>query len=170
MKRVAASPGRNGRNGRNGRAGVVSVEAALAIALVLLPACLGVIGLGMALTAADRLDHAVQSAAYYAWANQGSATDWGSAGSSSLAGAQNAAVAAYGTAAPAATIAVSVAFYCVTDGYEPVAPAVTDTTACPSGEALATYLTIAASTSVTPPGLPSAATIPLAVNGTVRVR
>ena len=152
------------------RRGVVSIEAALAIALVLLPVCLGVIGLGMALTAADRLDRAVQAAAFYAWANQGTATAWGSAGSASLAAAQSAAVASYGTAAPTATIATSVAFYCVSSGYAQVQPAVTDTTACSSGETLATYLTVAASASVTPPGMPSATAIPLSVTGTVRVQ
>ena len=153
-----------------GQRGFASVEAALAIALVLLPVCLGVIGLGMALTAADRLDRAVQAAAYYAWANQGTAAGWGSVGSASLTGAQNAAVAAYGTAAPAATITASVAFYCVTGGYTRVPPAVTDTTACPAGEALATYLTVVASTTVTPPGMPTAPAIPVSVSGTVRVQ
>ncbi|HTW71077.1 MAG TPA: hypothetical protein VME47_14400 [Acetobacteraceae bacterium] len=158
------------KRARAGRRGVVSIEAALAIALVLLPACLGVIGLGMALTAANRLDRAVQAAVFYAWANQGTATGWGSVGSTSLAGAQNAAVASYGTAAPTATITTSVAFYCVTGGYAQVPPAVTDTTACPAGESLAAYLTVAASASVTPPGMPSATAIPLSVTGTVRVQ
>lgn len=152
-----------------GNRGVASIEAAFGISLVLIPVCLGVIGLGLALTTAERLDSAVQAATFYAWANQGTPSGWGSAGSASLAGAQSAAVAAYGTGGPGATITTSVAFYCVASGYSRVAPAVTDTTACPAGELLAVYLTISASASVTPPGMPSATVIPLSVSGTVRV-
>ncbi|HUB14312.1 MAG TPA: hypothetical protein VMB34_20340 [Acetobacteraceae bacterium] len=171
MNHAGARPRRRGAQSRwRERRGVVSVEAALAIALVLIPLCLGVIGLGMAMTVAVRLDRAVQAAVYYAWANQGTALAWGSVGSTSLAGAQNAAVAAYGTVEPAATITASVGFYCVSGGYVPVQPAVTNTTACPAGESLATYLTIATSTSVTPPGMPNATAIPLSVTGTVRVQ
>jgi len=158
------------RRGLAARRGVVSVEAALGIALVLIPVCLGVIGLGKALIAAGQMDRAVQAAVFYAWANQGTPAGWGSAGSTSLAAARNAAIAAYGAAAPAATITTSVAFYCVSRGYAQVPPAVTDTTACPAGESLATYLTVAASASVTPPGMPSAAAIPLSVTSTVRVQ
>jgi len=171
MKSAGAWPQRRGkRHIRGACGGVVSIEAALAISLVLMPMCLGTIGLGMALTAAARLDHAIQAAAFYAWANQGTAPSWGAANSATLAGAQSAAVAAYGTAAPAATITTAVAFYCVTSGYVQMPPAVTDTTACPAGESLATYLTIAASTSVTPPGMPDATAIPLSVTATVRVQ
>lgn len=153
-----------------GRDGVASIEAALGIALVLIPLCLGVIGLGMALVTADQLDRALQAAAFYAWANPGTASGWGSTGSASLAAARSAALIAYGTAGPTPTVTASAAFYCVTAGYAQVQPAVSYTTTCPSGDSLAIYLTVAASASVAPPGMPTAAIIPLSVAGTVRVQ
>ena len=164
MKR-AAPPRR-----RRPNLGVASIEAALGIALVLLPLCLGVIGLGMALVTADRLDRALQAAAFYAWANAGTPSGWGSQGSTSLAGARNAALAAYGAGAPAATVTASVAFYCVSGGYTQMPPAVSAATACQAGQSLATYLTVAATASVMPPGMPLAPAIPLTVRGTVRVQ
>ena len=158
------------RRAARGNRGIASIEAALAISLVLVPVCLGVIELGVALAAVERLDSAVQAAAFYAWANQGTPSGWGSLGSASLAGAQSAAAAAYGTSGPAATITASVAFYCVANGYSQVQPAVTDATACPAGESLAVYLTTAASTSVSVPGMAHTTVIPLSVSGTVRVQ
>ncbi|HVC61983.1 MAG TPA: hypothetical protein VND19_16680 [Acetobacteraceae bacterium] len=153
-----------------GRAGVASIEAALGIALVLVPLCLGVIGLGMALEVVDRLDRALQAAAFYAWANPGTPAGWGSADSASLAGARGAALSAYGDAGPSPTVTAAVVFYCVSGGYIPVQPAVSYATTCATGLSLAAYLTVAASTSVTPPGLPVAPAIPLSVTGTVRVQ
>ena len=150
--------------------GTASIEAALAILLVLLPTCLGVIGLGMAATAADRLDRALQAGVFYAWANPGTPSGWGSVGSASLAGARTAALTAYGSGRPDATVTTSAQFYCVSNGFTPVTPAVSATAACPAGQTLATYVTVVASASVLPPGLPVAPAIALSVTGTVRVQ
>jgi Flp pilus assembly protein TadG len=149
------------------RGGVASVEAALGISLVFIPLLLGIIGLGMALVTANRLDDALQAAVFYAWANPGTASAWGSAGSTSVTGAQAAAAAAYGAGTPAATITVSVAFNCVSSGYLPTQPASNYT--CPTGQSVATYITTTAHASVTPPGLMFPA-IPLTVSGTARVQ
>jgi Flp pilus assembly protein TadG len=164
MKRQGASRAWDARH----RSGVASIEAALGIALVLLPLCLGVIGLGMALVTANRLDCALQAAVFYAWANPGTPTGWGSVGSASVTAARNAAVAAYGSSAPSATITVSVAFDCVSSGYLKTQPPTGYT--CPAGQSVATYLTVTASTSVAPPGMPVAPAIPLSVTGTARVQ
>ncbi len=152
------------------RRGVAAVEAALAIALVLIPLCLGAIGLGMALVTVNRLDRALQAAIFYAWANPGSAADWGEADSANLAATRAAAETAYGAAMPGATIDTAVAFYCVSGGYTQVPPAIAYNAACQAGQSIATYLTVIARASVVPPGVPLAAAIPLTVTGTVRVR
>jgi hypothetical protein len=164
MKRPGASHARNPRH----RRGVASLEAALAISVVLVPFCFGVIGLDQAMVAATRLDRALQAAVFYAWANPGTPAGWGSTGSSSVTGANNAAVAAYGTRAPSATFTVTVAFECVSAGYLQTQPPTNYT--CPAGQSVATYLTLTAHTSVTPPGVPQAASIPLSVTGTARVQ
>jgi Flp pilus assembly protein TadG len=150
------------------RRGTASIEAALGIALVLIPLVLGVSGVGMALMTANRLDQALQAAVFYAWANPGTPAAWSAQGSSAAAAAGTA-LAAYGAATPAATVTASVAYYCVSGGYTQVPPAVTSTTTCPSGQSLATYLTVTATASVISLGAPLPAVIPLVVSGTVRV-
>lgn len=165
MKRPGASPAWNVARNRRGVAGL---EAALGVALVFIPLSFGVIGLGMALVTANRLDCALQAVVFYAWANPGTPAGWGAQGSTSVTAARNAAVAAYGSSAPIATITVAASFECVSSGYLQTGPPNNYT--CPAGQSVATYLTTTASASVSPPGMPSVAAIPLSVTGTARVQ
>ncbi len=142
------------------RRGSASVEAALSIALVLLPLTFGMIDFGEAITQASRLDRAYDAALYYVWANPGSIT---------TANLQAAAQAAYGSATPPLTVNAGTACWCVTAGYTK-AGAVASTATCPSGQSIASYVTIATSIRFPlPAAFPGLASpVSLAVQGTVR--
>jgi len=155
---------------RRGRRGVATVEAALAFSLVLIPLCLSVIGIGMALATANRLDRAIQAGLFHAWANPGTPSAWGGPGSTLASQARAQAVTAYGPAAPAASISATPTFNCVTAGYIKVPPPVAYNAACAVGDTLATYLTLTATASISPPGFPGSVAIPLSVSATVRVQ
>ena len=144
------------------RHGSATVEAALAISLVLLPLTLGMIDFGEAIAETARLDRAYDAALYYIWANPGSVT---------AATIQQAAQSAYGTAAPTLSVSASTACWCVSASYVK-AGAATCTATCPTGQTLAAYLTLSTTAQFplpTPfPGL--ASPMNLAVQGTVRTR
>lgn len=145
-----------------GRRGSASVEAALAVSLLLVPLALGMADIGAILSTSTRLDRALQSAIFHVWANPTSYT-----GTS----ISQAASASYGTAAPTLSVTSSTSCSCVSSSYSPVAT-VACTGACPTGQTRATYLTIGASTSFTLPaplpGLPSPS--PLSAQGTIRIQ
>lgn len=144
------------------RRGTATVEAAMALAFVIVPLCLGAADLALSVTTANRIDRALQAALFYIWANPGTAT---------AAGAQAAAGASWGTTTPALALQVSTSCGCVSGGYQP-AGSIACTGTCPAGETLATYTTVTASTNVTLPfplpGLP--ATYAPSVMATVRTR
>ena len=144
------------------RRGSASVEAALSIALVLMPLTLGMIDFGEAIDQTSRLDRAYDAALYYAWANPGNVN---------TANLQSAAKAAYGSASPTLTVNASAACWCVTGGYTKAA-AVACTATCPSGQSLASYLTISTAVQFTlPADFPGVASpMSLAVQGTVRTQ
>ncbi|MBV8915291.1 MAG: hypothetical protein JOZ05_19910 [Acetobacteraceae bacterium] len=145
-----------------GRRGSASVEAALAVSLVLIPLALGMADVGATLATSSRLDRAIQSAIFHVWANPSSYT---------AASISQAASASYGTAAPTLTVTSSTACSCVALSYNPVASvACTDT--CPTGQTRATYLTIGASASYTLPAPIPGLTSPwaLSVQGTIRLQ
>ncbi|GAN76612.1 hypothetical protein [Acidisphaera rubrifaciens] len=123
------------------RRGTATVEAAMALAFIIVPLCLGTADLALAVTTANRIDRALEAALFYLWANPGTAT---------AAGALAAADASWGTTTPALTVTVSTACGCVSGGYQP-AGSVACTGTCPAGETLAGYTTVIASTSVTLP-------------------
>lgn len=146
-----------------GRRGVAGIEAALAIGLVLLPLSLGLMDLGTELAAVARLDRALQSAVFYAWAYPGAFT---------TAGLQNAASAGYGSASPPVTVQTSTACSCVTNTYSPTASVACTGATCPTGQQVAGYTTITASISLPlPASLPGLSSpMPLSVQGTIRTR
>lgn len=136
------------------RRGTATIEAAMALAFIIVPLCLGTADLALAITTANRIDRALQAALFYIWANPGSAT---------ASGVQTAAAASWSGDTPSLTVSVSTACACVSGGYQPagsVACTGTGTSTCPAGQTLASYTTVTASTSVTLPfplpGLPSA--------------
>jgi Flp pilus assembly protein TadG len=147
---------------RLGRRGSASVEAALAVSLVLIPLALGTADVGATLATASHLDRALQSAIFHVWANPSSYT---------AASITQAASASYGTTAPTLSVSSSKACSCVTSFYNPVA-GIACTASCPTGQTRAVYLTIGVSTSYTLPApIPGLASPrPLSVQGTVRVQ
>ena len=142
--------------------GSASVEAALTIALVMIPLTLGMIDYGEAISETARLDRAYQAAIYNIWANPGSYT------ASTI---QSAAQAAYGSTSPSLSISTTTACYCVTSGYIK-GSAVSCTATCSGGQILAAYQTVAASTRFAlPAAFPGVTSpMPLTVAGTVRVK
>ena len=143
------------------RRAVASVEAALALALVLLPLLLGLFDLGTALTTRVRLDRAVQAGLFYAWGTSG-------AGTAAIA---QAAVAGYGGGKPTLTASAGMACYCLAPtGTRASGTAVACTDSCPSGEVLGVWLTLTATAPVVLPfPLPGVASpLTLAATSTVR--
>ncbi len=149
---------------RRARRGSVAVESALAIALVLVPLCLGAADLGTVFATQARLDQATAAAVFAAWGN-GAAL--------SPAAVQAVAASAYGTAPPAlsmTTPGLSCVCLSIAGGQESSTPAACGGT-CASGQ-LAGYLSLSLSAAVTLPvplpALPAAIT--LSSGGTVRVQ
>lgn len=117
---------------RRGTAGAVSVEAALALGLVLLPLFLGVVDLGQGIIVRMRLDRATEAALFEAWGVPGA----------SAAAVQAAAQAGYGTAVPALTADASFACYCIAPaGTRQSGTAVSCTGNCAAGQSLGEWLT-----------------------------
>ena len=114
------------------RAGVAAVEAALGMSLLLLPLCMGMVDYGLAVADAARLDRALQSAVLYVFSNQ---TGFTGSGISAAAGA------GFGAGSPTPTVTSATTCKCVSSGYSPVST-VTCASTCPSGQTLATYVTI----------------------------
>ena len=139
------------------RRGTATIEAAMALAFIIVPLCLGTADLALAVTTANRIDRALEAALFYLWANPGNAT---------AGGVQSAAAASWGGNTPPLTVGMSIACSCVSGGYQPAGsvacPAAGGTGAgsCPAGQTLATYATVTAATTVTLPfplpGMPSA--------------
>lgn len=135
----------------------------MTVSLVLVPLMLGTVDLGEALAQTSRLDHAFDAALYHIWANPGGFT---------VSSIQQAAQAAYGSAAPALTITTAAACACVSSSYIK-GVAVTCTATCPTGQALAAYQTVTAAVQFPlPAAFPGVLTSPmsLSVQGTVRTR
>jgi hypothetical protein len=150
---------------RKNRRGAAAIEAALVIGLVLVPLCLGVAAYGLVLVDTARLDRALQAGLFYVWSNPTGFT---------TPGLQTAAAAgydgtSYATASPALTVGAATACKCVSSGYSPVS-AVSCTGSCPSGQTVATYVTVAASATFTLPIVVRSLISPLtqSVSGTVR--
>jgi hypothetical protein len=144
------------------RRGSASVEAALAVSLVLVPLSLGMADMGATLATSTRLDRALQSAVFHVWANPTSYT------AASIAQAANA---SYGSAGPTLNLTSSTACSCVASSYNPMS-SVACTGSCPTGQTRATYLTIGASTSYALPAPIPGLSSPraLSVQGTIRVQ
>lgn len=145
------------------RRGVVSVEAALALALVVLPLLFGMFDLGSALTTRLRVDRALQAGLFGAW---------GIAGASTTQVAQ-AAVAGAGTGSPAVSATAAIACYCLSPtATVQGASAVACTATCPAGDVLGDWLSLTtsapASLAFPIPGL--AAALPLSATATVRIQ
>ncbi len=143
----------------------MSVEAALALALVVLPLLLGLFDLGTALTVRLRVDRALQAGLFGAWGVSG-------ASSSQIA---SAAVAGAGSGSPAVTAAASVACYCLppTGTVQGASPTdCDDDTPCPAGQVLGDWASVTASASVTlPVPLPGVASpLVLSASGTARIQ
>ena len=147
---------------RTDRIGSASVEAALAISLVLIPLCLGMVDMAATLAVTARLDRALQAAVYYVWANPTSL---------SASNIQQAANAAYGSASPTLSVSTSTACSCVLKSYQPVS-SISCSNTCPSGQTRASYMTISASTSYPLPAPLPWLTSPqnLSFQGTVRTQ
>lgn len=116
------------------RSGSASVEAALAISLVLIPLCLGTVDMAATLAITARMDRAIEAAVYYVWANPTS---------SNTTNIQQAASAAYGAASPTLTVSSSTSCSCVSNSYLPV-KSISCSSTCPTGQTRASYLTITA--------------------------
>jgi Flp pilus assembly protein TadG len=145
------------------RTGVAATEAALATSIVLIPLSLGIIDYGALVADEARLDRALQSAVYYVWNNPTGFT---------TAGIQSAAAAGFGTASPTVTVTASSSCQCVSNGYSPVGGTVSCSATCPSGEALASYLTITATATFTlPVTVPTlASSLTRSVSGAIRTQ
>ncbi len=145
---------------------VVSVEAALALALVMLPLLLGLFDLGTALTVRLRVDRAVQAGLFGAW---------GVAGASAGQIAQ-AAQAGGGSGSPAVSASASLACYCLppTGTLQDASPVECDDDEgeCPSGQVLGDWATVTARASVSLPfPLPWVSSpLQLGATGTARVQ
>lgn len=144
------------------RRGVASVETAIVVSVMLIPLCLGALDKAAAEAVAARLDRSLQNALFYIWANPTSFTN---------SGVQSAVSAAYGSAAPSVTATATQSCSCVSNGYNPVSP-VSCAATCPSGQTIASYATIVASTTYAVPAtLPGISpTVSLSVTGTVRTK
>ncbi|MBU6498791.1 MAG: pilus assembly protein [Rhodospirillales bacterium] len=147
------------------RRGAVAVETALVLLLVLLPLFAAGWDFAVVLTLQSRLDAALAGGLFVAYT--------GGANASSTTGVTNAAASAYGAATPSlATNAASLGYACIAPtGTRPSALSATVPASCPSGQSVATYLTVTVGASASLP-LPIpvlAGTVPLARSGVVRV-
>jgi len=120
----------------------VSVEAALALGLVMVPLLVALVDFGFALTVRMHLDRAVQAGLFYAWGTTGA----------SVSAIQSASVAGYGAHSPTATAAATEACYCINPAGTRAGGTVASCTAtCGSGLQLATWLTVQATATVALP-------------------
>jgi Flp pilus assembly protein TadG len=118
---------------RGSRCGSVSVEAALALGLILIPLVLGVVDLGLGIIVHMRLDRAAQAALFYAWGTPGPSTS----------AVQSAAQSGYGATSPTLTATASIACYCITPtATRQSGTAASCTATCTSGQVLADWVTI----------------------------
>jgi TadE-like protein len=127
---------------RGGRCGSVSVEAALALGLILVPLLLGVVDLGDGIIVHMRLDRAVQAALFYAWGTAGPSTS----------GVQSAAQSGYGGSSPALSATAGIACYCIAPtGTRQSGTAEPCSGTCSAGQTLGSWVTVNASASVSLP-------------------
>jgi Flp pilus assembly protein TadG len=157
---------RHGRGVLADLRGAVAVESALTFSLLLLPLFLGGADVAMLMGTQLRLQAAVRNAVFYAYASSSNATD--------ATAIENAATAGYGSGGPTLTVATpSYAYYCIAPtGTEATGTAESSSSAnCPSGQSLATWLTVSVSATVALPFTvaPFAASMPLSAGATVRV-
>ena len=148
------------------RRAAVAVESALTFSLILLPLFLGAADAAVLLAVQFRLEEAVHNALFYAYASAANAT--------SPSGIENAATEGYGSDGPALTVATpSYAYYCIEpDGTEATGTEENSSSAsCPSGQSLATWLTVTVSATVSLPVsiAPFPDSVPLSAGATVRV-
>ena len=147
------------------RRAVVSIEAALALGLVVLPMLLGLFDLGTALTVRLRVDRALQAGLFGAWGVAGA----------SAAQISQAAVAGAGSGSPAVSASTDLACYCLppTGTLQDASPAACgDAGSCPSGQVLGEWVTVTASAPVSLafplPGV--ASPLVLSATGTARIQ
>ena len=127
---------------RGRRCGSVSVEAALALGLILVPLLLGVVDLGLGMIVHMRLDRAVQAALFYAWGTPGPSTS----------AVQSAARSGYGASSPTLTATAAIACYCIAPtGTRQSGTVKSCTGTCTAGQALASWVTINANASFSLP-------------------
>jgi len=156
-----------GRRGlASDRRGAIAVETALSFSLVLLPLFLGAADVAVLLATRFRLEAAVRNAVFYAYSS--------AANAQSVTGIENAATSGYGSGGPALTVATpTFAYYCIeANGTEATGTEESGSSAsCPTGQSLATWLTVSVSASASLPVTiaPFPATVPLGASATVRV-
>ncbi len=124
------------------RRGVVAIEAAIALALVVVPTVLALFDLGGLLETRLRVDRALQAGMFAAWAISG-------ASASQITGA---AVAGAGNAngSPTVSATASFTYLCLAPtGTYASGSAAASGTACPSGQVLGEWAAITASAAVT---------------------
>jgi len=127
---------------RGGQCGSVSVEAALALGVILVPLLLGVVDLGDGIIVRMRLDRAVQAALFYAWGTPGPSNS----------AVQSAAQSGYGASSPALAATAGIACYCIAPtGTRQGGTVESCSGTCTAGETLGTWVTIDASTSLSLP-------------------
>jgi Flp pilus assembly protein TadG len=148
------------------RSGVAGIEAALAMALLLVPMVLGATDAGVILYTWGKVTRAEQAGMLSAWGSVASATTM-----------QTAALAAYGPASVTPTIHASIACYCLpsaTTYNRGSTSAVACTATCASGNTLTQFATVSVSTTVTlpmpAPLLGFASPFPVATTATVRLQ
>lgn len=156
----------SGRRLAADRRAAVAVESALTFSLVLVPLFLGAADAAVLLAAQFRLEAAVHNALFYAYASAANATN--------PAGIENAATEGYGSGGPTLTVATpSYAYDCIApDGTEATGTEESSSSAsCPSGQSLATWLTVSVSATVSLPVsiAPFPDGVKLAASATVRV-
>jgi Flp pilus assembly protein TadG len=148
---------------RRDRRGVVAIEAAIALALVVVPTVLTLFDLGGVLETRLRVDRALQAGMFAAWAISGATA--GQITQAAAAGAGNT------SAGPSVSATASFSYLCLapTGTYGSGSPASAGT-ACPSGQVLGEWVTIATSAAVSLPfPLPGVAS-PMTLTATGRTR
>lgn len=148
------------------RRGVIAVETALTFSLFFIPLFLGGADVAVLMATQVQLQAAVRNELFYAYSSSSNAMD--------TAGIEAAATAAYGTGGPTLSVATpTYAYYCIApNGTEATGTAESSSSAtCPSGESLATWLTVSVSATVSLPvsTAPFSNTVPLGASATVRV-
>ncbi len=147
------------------RRGVVSIEAAIVLALVVLPTVLGLFDLGSALTTRLRVDRALQAGLFAAWGISGASTS--QLAQAAVAGAGNS------NGGPAVSATASLACICLSPtGTETQGAAASCTGTCGSGLVLGQWATLTTTAAVTLPfPLPGVASpMILTATGTARVQ